>query len=154
MSITRATDETWRRILATVIDYSILGIFTWWYITSFGEETEPGSYKVTGWAALVPALFWFLFIVVPEGIKGQSLGHAVAKLKIVDAAGEKPPFGQALVRRLFDLVDISCTFGLVAFIVVKSNQTRQRVGDLVAKTFVVDKSSQVASEFDFENQSG
>jgi uncharacterized RDD family membrane protein YckC len=147
----KATENTGKRVLATLIDYVVIVAFAWWYISSFGEETEPGKYEVRGWGALVPTVFWFLFIVLPEGLTGQSLGHAITGLKIVDSSGNKPSFGQALVRRLFDLVDISCTMGLVAFIVVKSNQTRQRVGDLVAKTFVVEKSFQPAGEFEFEN---
>jgi hypothetical protein len=39
---------------------------------------------------------------------------------------------------------------LVAFILVQTTKHNQRVGDLVAKTLVVDKNYQVDEIFDFE----
>jgi len=45
--------------------------------------------------------------------------------------------GNCIVRHLFDLVDVFPFFGIVGLIVAGSNNLKQRVGDLVARTIVV-----------------
>jgi uncharacterized RDD family membrane protein YckC len=56
-----------------------------------------------------------------------------------------------LVRRLFDLVDLSCTGGVLAFILVLATHEHQRVGDLVSQTRVVGRNFSHDIHFDFES---
>ena len=65
--------------------------------------------------------------------------------------GEKPTFLQAIQRRICDAVEISWCFGLIAFILVKNTQYHQRLGDIWAKTFVIDKDATLErNDFEFE----
>jgi len=142
-----------QRIGATIIDYFIIFVFSFVFILVFGEPNDEGGKTVSGPLALIPVLFWFFWLVVPEALGGQTLGHYLTGLKVVTMDGTKLIFWQALVRRLCDVIDISCCFGLVAFILVQTSKYNQRLGDILAKTLVVAKNFQAnESAFEFESQ--
>ena len=90
-------------------------------------------------------------MVGTEAYCGQTLGHALLGIKVVSLDGSAISFGQALKRRLCDAIEISWCFGLIAFILVKSTGNQQRLGDIVAKTYVTLKDEEVRSEFEFES---
>jgi len=143
--------NTGKRILATVIDYTVIFAFTWWFIMTFGEPNEEGGKTVSGAPALMPVMVWFGWLVITEALWGATLGHVLAGLKVVSFDGERPTFGQALLRRLSDALEIAWCFGLIAFILVKNTQSHQRLGDIWAKTYVIDsKTNLKESEFEFE----
>lgn len=98
----------------------------------------------------IPFLVWFLYIVVVESAMQATLGHRLLGLKVITMDGRKPNFGRVLVRRLFDLVDLSCTGGVLAFILVLATKEHQRVGDLVSQTRVVGRDFTQDIHFDFE----
>ena len=96
-------------------------------------------------------LFWFCWLVIPEAIWGQTVGHYIVGLKVITTEGNKLLFWQALVRRLFDFIDLFvCIPGLIALILIHKTKYHQRLGDLLAKTLVVDKNFQMDQTFDFE----
>jgi hypothetical protein len=108
------------------------------YVRYFGAETE-GGYQVTGCAhfsAVVAA--WLAWLPLPEAIFGRTFGKWVFDLRVVDSSGRAASAGQAFLRRLLDPIDLLFFFGLVAFVVAKTNAQGQRVGDLIAKTQVID----------------
>lgn len=151
MTIIKTQPHLGQRIGATIIDYFFIFVFLFVFATMFGEPDGEGSMTVTGPLALVPILFWFCWLVIPEALGGVTLGHYSTGLKVITMDGNKPVFWQALVRRLFDFVDLfSCFPGLVAFILVQTTKHKQRVGDMIAKTLVVDKNFQMDQSFDFE----
>ena len=143
-----------QRIAATIIDYFIIFAFFIGFVFTFGEPDENNEVVVSGPLAIIPELFWFCWLVIPEAIWSKTLGHYIVGLKIITTEGNKPLFWQALVRRIFDIVDITCVFGLVAFILVQTSRHNQRVGDMLSKTLVVDKNYQMNETFDFENSTG
>jgi len=101
---------------------------TAWYTT--GARTVAHS---------VVALGWFVGIhVVLQGLTGGSLGKLAAGVRVVQADGRPPGIGRALVRSLFWLVDgFPCCAPLVGLVTLLATGRKQRVGDIVAKTFVV-----------------
>ena len=134
-----------RRIAATLIDYCIVYGFTFWYIFEFGQPDGEGGYEVTGLPALLPVLVWFVYFPVIESIKGQSFGHRLAGLMVIHKSGKKADFGQVLLRRLLDPIDL-WFFGLVAILTIRNNDQHQRVGDLAANTIVIGGLSRYCSE--------
>ena len=141
-----------RRALATLIDYTIIWAFFIWFVLTFGEPNEEGGKTVSGGLALIPVLFWFSWLVLVETFFGVTLGHEIMKLKVVSDDGNKLNFGQALKRRLCDVLEISWCFGLIAFLLVKNTQYNQRLGDILAKTHVLDKAENISiPDFEFEN---
>jgi len=143
-----------RRIAATIFDYSIVYSLTFYYTKLYGDSDGNGTYTVEGLLALVPIIFWFLFIVITESFVGGTLGHLLFRLKVLSLNNRPPSFGQVVLRRISDILEIGLCFGLIAFILVKSTPLNQRLGDLWAKTLVTgEKESFVEKKFDFEESS-
>jgi uncharacterized RDD family membrane protein YckC len=144
-------DYTWRRVAATLIDYTLVFALTIGYIYLLGTRQDNGEYKVVGLLALLPFLFWFLYFVVAESAMQATFGHQLLGLKVIRMDGSKPGFGLVLVRRIFDAVEISWCLGFVAFILVCATTNHQRIGDLVAQTRVVGRKDVLQEiQFDFE----
>lgn len=141
-----------QRVAATVIDYFIIFVFFFAFVFVFGEPNENGEQVVSGPLAVIPAVFWFCWLIIPETLWGKTAGHHATGLKIITLEGNKPLFWQAMVRRLFDFIDMLICFpGLIALILVLKSKYHQRLGDMVAKTLVIDKNFELGdSTFDFE----
>jgi uncharacterized RDD family membrane protein YckC len=141
---------TSKRVVACLIDYTLIFVLTSYYVRHFGQEDTLGNYNVRNLAVLPPVALWFVYFVVAETF-GGTLGHRIFGLKIVSMDGQEVTFGRILVRRLCDAIEISWCFGFIAFLLVKNTQHRQRLGDIVAKTQVLGKKDLAPSiEFDFE----
>jgi uncharacterized RDD family membrane protein YckC len=105
-------------------------------------DLNDSHYSITGGKELLYILVWlavsFVLYVVLQGTKGYTPGKAVMGLRTVDASGNVPGIGKALVRWLFWIVD-GFAFWLVGLITALASKDDQRVGDMVAHTYVVDK---------------
>jgi len=139
-----------KRIGATIIDYGIIITFFTVYVYSVGEPNDKGGYTVTGLPALVPVGFWFVYLIVLEYNWGSTLGHLIFRLSVTDLLHGKPSFSQILKRRICDIFDITMSFGIVAIILVKNTKYNQRLGDIWAKTLVIDKGTQLDARQHFE----
>ena len=131
-----------KRIFAAIIDFiillcifTIIGIF-------FGDTytTDDGSgFHLTGLPAFICFCICVLIYPIQEAMTGQTIGKRVFKLKVVSQDNKPHSFGQPIVRHLFDIIDMFPSFGLTGIIVASNTNLKQRVGDLVAKTIVVDE---------------
>ncbi len=126
------------RILAGLIDYTIIYSFTFTLIFVLGDPNDEGVYSLTGAPALIPILFWLIMTVGLEIGLGATLGNSITGLKAIPINGQnrKLTFGQSLKRHLMDPVDM-LFFGLPGIITIKNTDKNQRIGDLWAKTIVV-----------------
>ena len=140
-----------KRAAATLIDYSIVFSFTIFYFYMAGKSDGQGKYTVSGWPVLGFPGFWFIYIVALENLLGGTLGHMAMKLKVVSQNGLNISFGQTLKRRLCDVLEISWCFGLVAYLLAANTRSNQRLGDILAKTFVIGSHELYTDiQFDFE----
>lgn len=104
-----------------------------------------------GWASdgkratwfLVTLLFALVVYVILPGIKGTSPGKAMMGIKLVNAEGRPPGVLRAFLRYILLIVDGFPYIipYLTGFIVALNSQRNQRVGDMAAGTFVVDKNA-------------
>jgi len=125
-----------RRSSAALIDYLIYFAFCTLYIYHFGSETGEG-YQVQGCGhATVLLTVWIVCFPLPEAVFGRTLGKWGLDLRVLGIDGRRATAGQAFLRRAFDPIDLLPFFGIVAYIVAKTNAQHQRLGDLVAKTRV------------------
>jgi uncharacterized RDD family membrane protein YckC len=129
------------RILAGLIDYTLIYLFTFTMVFVLGEPNEEGVYSLTGAPSLIPILFWLIMTVGIEIGWGATLGNSIAGLRAIPLSGQnrKLTFGQSLKRHLLDPVDMFF-FGLPGIITIKNTDKNQRIGDLWAKTIVVKES--------------
>ncbi|MFM9910915.1 MAG: RDD family protein [Chitinophagaceae bacterium] len=137
-------------MVATIVDYIVLAVFFVALFKSFGEPNEEGGYTVSGLPASMPLLFWFCYFVLAETFFKRTLGHYIFGLRVVSIANEGSVFFQSLKRRLADLVEIVWCFGLIAIVLVKNTKFNQRLGDILAKTIVVDLNDEEQKELGVE----
>jgi uncharacterized RDD family membrane protein YckC len=138
-----------RRAVAQLIDVaimagpSILAMFLFMRMTLAGVTDEPEGFPgfvaffapillSLGWALVIGLLFTFT-----EGRSGVTPGKWVAKIRVLGTDLQPCGFGRALVRNLLKCVDGFFNF-MVGIMVVALSENWQRVGDMAARTVVVD----------------
>lgn len=139
------------RFYALVIDILLLGVITFFVNTCFGTMhitggTVPTSYTSTytvDWPWI--SLIYFAYFFLQEVFFSTTIGKKLAGLMVVDFAGQRLTLWRALVRNLLLVIDIIPGFFLVGGLFVLFTQRHQRLGDLAARTLVVDRASVPAS---------
>jgi uncharacterized RDD family membrane protein YckC len=126
-----------KRIFATLLDYALLLIPMYFYIMFFGNDNDEGGKTVDGLLALPIPICWFLYFVVVEAFYGATFSHQAFNLKALTIDRKEISFVQALKRRLLDPIDI-LFYGIPAIIAIKNSDKHQRLGDMWAKTIIVD----------------
>ena len=138
-----------KRFFASLFDYVIVITLTYLYIDFFGTTNENGEdgKTVRGLMTLPLFGFWFIYFVVVEAYFGGTLFHLAFNLKVLTIDRKRIEFTQALKRHLVDPIDFFI-WGLPAAIAIKNSDKHQRLGDMWAKTIVVDISDteQMANE--------
>jgi len=127
--------KTSKRVFATLIDYGVFFLIMWVYMMYFGEETNEG-YEVNGIMTLPILIFWFFYFVMIEGFWQATLGHQLLYLKVTQDNFKEIDIGHSFKRRILDIIDFMF-FGIPAFISIRNNEKKQRIGDMYAKTIVV-----------------
>ncbi len=104
--------------------------------------------NIIGWSSVVVFLLFipvFFYDLVSEiFMNGQSVGKRVMKIKVVSLNGGQASVGQYLIRWLFRLVDFSMTNYLCGLICVAVSEKKQRVGDMIAGTTLIQTSPRTA----------
>jgi uncharacterized RDD family membrane protein YckC len=92
---------------------------------------------------LIEGLAWIGIFWVMQGLTGKTPGKAAVGIKVVNAEGRPPGVGRAALRSILWIVDGFPYIipYLTGFITALSSQRNQRVGDMAAGTFVIDKNA-------------
>ncbi len=126
-----------KRIISTLLDYAIFLLSTYLYIMLVGHDNDEGGKTVDGLLALPISIVWFIYFVVIEASYGATLAHQGLDLKVLTIHRKEIEWTQALKRHLLDPIDI-LLYGIPAIIAIKNSDKHQRLGDMWAKTIVVD----------------
>jgi len=126
------------RFLAGLVDYIIIWTFTFVMLKTLGVQNSEGTYELNGLPALIPMIFWGIMTIGSEQLFGVTLGNYTMDLKPISINGiqQNLTFSQSLKRHLLDPIDMSL-FGLIGIITIKNTEKNQRLGDLWAKTIVL-----------------
>jgi uncharacterized RDD family membrane protein YckC len=121
-----------RRWLGAWIDFIVLLSFLLVPDYVLGNETYRATLAI--WLSLLAAYF-----PVTEMLFGKTVGKFVTRTRVVNEAGRRPSFLQAIVRTLFRLIEVNPILvgGLPAGIAVIASRSKQRLGDMVAGTYVL-----------------
>lgn len=125
-----------KRILANLLDYGFYFAVIIVYMSYFGHETEDGGMAVEGILALPIVIFWFIYFVIIEAKYGGTIGHLGFNLKVMTVDGKDISLGNSLRRHLLDFIEVGF-LGIPAIIAIKNSDKNQRLGDMWAKTIVV-----------------
>jgi uncharacterized RDD family membrane protein YckC len=132
--------HTGRRALAATIDYGILTGCSVLILSAVGTTDADGIVRVTGIPALMlmaaGAVIWLLYFPLAEALFGQTLAKAALRLEVVRLDGKPLRFGDAVQRRIIDLMEL-WMFGIPALISATQSPYGQRFGDRLAATTVV-----------------
>jgi uncharacterized RDD family membrane protein YckC len=120
-----------RRWGATLIDYVVLGGFI---ALAFLLPERLQSIAIL--VLILPAIAYF---PVLEHLFGRTLGKTVCRVRVVNSTGGRPSWSQAILRTLLRVAEVNPVLlgGIPAGIIVLSTKARQRLGDIVAVTFVL-----------------
>jgi uncharacterized RDD family membrane protein YckC len=147
-----------RRVAAFFIDaiiVAIIGAIAWFALTKkFHGPCAGGGVEINGdcrgfeagssnrsiWL-LLDFLVPFAIYCVLTGLTGKTPGKTMVGIKVVNEAGNPPGVFRAFVRWLLLIVDAFPYIipYLLGFITALNSQRNQRVGDMAASTFVVDR---------------
>ena len=108
---------------------------------AFVHPGEHGGYSLVGaclFYLLVDIVVIVLFIIL-EFKYGRTPGKFICKTRVVDqATGAAITLRQSIIRNALRLVD-GLGLYLVGFLIIALDKERQRLGDLIAKTVVIDE---------------
>jgi uncharacterized RDD family membrane protein YckC len=139
---TRVVGRRVAQYLVDAILLGVLGLIAWgiWLLAPTNPDGTLrgfGGFLVALVAGVVGVAIWVWYWVLrPAGHNGQTFGMQLLDLRITHASGAPASRGQLLVRALFLFVD-TLFLGLVGLVTMLSSRNHQRVGDLVASTFVI-----------------
>jgi len=126
------------RFGAIVIDnivMAIAGVILGVLLMMAGLSPETEEYAdTTSLLCLVLAFGYYSFF---EGVFGGTIGKLLLGMRVVNAEGRNCGLGRALVRNLLRIIDALPFAYIVGAALVDSSDKRQRLGDRVAKTYVV-----------------
>jgi uncharacterized RDD family membrane protein YckC len=135
------------RFVAQLVDVIILGIIFWLLgFTGAGTITiDAATAQVSispyfGALIVIDIIIAFLYFTLLEGRNGQTVGKMIVKVKVVRKANYSPiTYGEAAARtilRIIDLIPFVAPY-LLAAVLIWSSGDKQRLGDRVAHTVVV-----------------
>jgi len=133
------------RIVARLLDYAIfLGLYMIALIVFGLIMGLSNNYNGKGQniGILIVIGIWLLMCVLYDMLcevflNGQSIGKRAQKIKVISLNGARPTVSQYLLRWVFRIIDFGVTGGSAALIAVVFSDKKQRIGDMVAGTAVV-----------------
>lgn len=129
------------RFVAQLIDGLIVFFGLGYLIAVLSGSTTRGGFELTGGPAFLLFFLGLAYFVLLEGLLGATLGKLAVGICVRAEDGQRCGLQAALVRNVLRVVDVLPLFYLVGAVLVWKSETRQRLGDRVAKTVVVRRSS-------------
>ena len=77
---------------------------------------------------------WIPVITISEFIMGKTLGKRLLKIQVVRTNQSKLTLSNSLLRHIIDPIDIVLLIGPILILTTKN---KQRLGDMIAKTYVI-----------------
>ncbi len=125
------------RFVAVIIDSIILGVIGYLVAAVTGGTTSAG-FELQGAPAFVFFIIGFLYYWLLETYLGGTLGKLVLGLRVTMEDGSPVTLTAALVRNLLRIIDGLFAY-LLGAIFIWTSPAKQRLGDRLAKTYVVKK---------------
>jgi uncharacterized RDD family membrane protein YckC len=128
------------RIMAKVIDLLLLGALIWFGVIFFSlAGGTTNGFDTVVWLQVVLVIWvFFVLLIVPMLVEsrwhGRTPGKAVLGLRAVTLDGGPIQARHAMVRGIFQIIDVYALLGLFPALVTSRSQ---RFGDLAAGTFVL-----------------
>ncbi|HRP52925.1 MAG TPA: RDD family protein [Fluviicola sp.] len=128
------------RAVAAIIDLVFLLIYfliVGYFFSLNALNFTENSFSV--FSIFLIRLPWLLYSPVIEQLtNGRSLGKLIMGIRVVKSTGENAGLREFFTRWIFRVIDIWIGgFGFLAILVSSTNEKRQRIGDIMADTVVI-----------------
>ena len=101
-----------------------------------GQQPQPDNLVFAGVAGLILFTAYGIFM---ELRFGATLGKMIFKMRVIGDEGARPVLREVLLRNLWKIIELLVRFGIpILPLFILLNRNRQRVGDWLARTAVVD----------------
>jgi uncharacterized RDD family membrane protein YckC len=134
--ITQNLAGVWQRILAVLFDTLFLTIFYYlifWFISFIHFDKQLSAWS---FIAVLTLPYFLYYPLLQYWMNGQTIGKLLMHIRIVKTDNSHPKLGDLLIRWVMRLFEINLIPGLGLIILLFSDKN-QRLGDIVAKTIVV-----------------
>lgn len=123
-------------IAALVVLTVVMGIAISYAGLSFSKMNPSAAWVMAAYVIAQFVVTWGYYVIF-EGIwDGQTPGKRVMNLRVVRDGGFSVTFAASAIRNLLRVIDALGVY-LVAIVVALLNDSRKRLGDIVAGTFVI-----------------
>jgi uncharacterized RDD family membrane protein YckC len=79
-----------------------------------------------------------LYFTYFESTSDQTFGKQIMKIRVVDESTlQRLDLGRSLVRNILRIIDWPPFLYLIGFLLIATNQNKQRIGDMAARSVVV-----------------
>lgn len=138
------TRVTGRRVVQYLIDAFLVSLIPSLVSIPFDNSSRTSLHIIGGIVAfglfvLIGIWYW---IIRPHGHHGQTFGMQLLGLRVISKDGGPANMTQLFIRwicLIFDAIPYTWPFtGLVGFVVILCSRHRQRIGDHLARTLVID----------------
>lgn len=125
-----------RRWVAAVVDIPLAGLLILSVNRLIPAAAHERNQLLGGIVAVALSLAYFW---IPEALWGVTAGKLLARVRVVAEGGESPGFGRALVRTLLRIAEVNPLLlgGIPAALVAYRSKAGQRLGDMLARTYVL-----------------
>ena len=124
-----------KRAVAVIIDTVIMFAIAYGVAMFTGNTTEEG-FSMNGAPAFALFFIGIAYFVVMEATMGGTLGKKALGIKIVKQDGTPMDWQASIIRNVLRIIDGLFVY-LVGAIVIWTSKDKQRLGDKVAHTLVV-----------------
>jgi uncharacterized RDD family membrane protein YckC len=105
-----------------------------------GDDVYTAGWSSSWVLYVVPVAYALLVSTLVQGLTGATPGKLAFGLRVIGADGGRPGVRRAFVRTLLLVVDnLGCGLPLVGLVTALVSTGHRRVGDMAARTFVVDR---------------
>jgi len=129
-----------RRIPAYLVDFIIIILLTGGYAYLTGKHNADGSITLNRtYAKFEILLIAHSYYVIQEFFWNKTIGKKLVGLHVRRVDGQKITLKDILIRNCTNTIELFL-FSFIALAAILFSSKRQRLGDMLAKTIVVDKS--------------
>ncbi len=147
------TRVTGRRIVQYLIDSFLVSLIPSLVTIPFDRSSSTVLHIIGGLVAFVLFVLiglWY-WVIRPHGHTGQTFGMQLLGVRVISKDGGPASMAQLFIRwicLIFDAIPYTWPFtGLVGYIVILCSRNRQRIGDHLARTLVIEARPGSRSQF-------
>jgi len=128
---------SFKRIIAVIIDHLIIIVFLAAIYTNY-YHLDIANADLTNQQYLIFLGLTLGYFILQEWLFHKTIGKKIMGLRVVQVTGQSPDLISVLIRNVFRPIDM-IGFYLLGYIIMAYSDLNQRLGDLIAGTYVIEE---------------